>query len=136
MASPTWNKHHRAAWERLAVDAGDQLDLTTRILLVAQGRLARSGHAAFRRAEMSRLLGSVAPGTGELTPVHRNSIRKAIDKGIAVGVFASGSTSECIRIPHYLTTHDAGKDLDCPTCTRPKARNARPQRALAPPQDA
>ena len=93
----------------------------TRLFFLAMCRTGTDGHAGFDSGELGILLGT-NPSTGEVDPMDRQNVRRAIRRGIEQGVLAEQSGSRCLVLPAHLVSKGKGSGSRS-TCTKHPARS-------------
>lgn len=92
-----------------------------RILSAARSRLEFNGHAHFARQELRTILSSVDRQTGELTPLSKSALTRAVQHLTDGGLLADGSWSQCLRLPLFGVQNGTGRTKGRPTCPRAPA---------------
>lgn len=76
-----------------------RLPLITRIDYLVVARAKPGGHCQFGKDEVASKLLRLNRKTGELSRYTRQNLNAALREGVEIGLFAPGSTLECIVMP-------------------------------------
>lgn len=113
MNGPTWSRHYQHAW----LDRAGERSLPNwlRVACVAYGQHRANGHAMFRPGDLALILAHVDGDTGEVTPLDRRHLHRAIQKAVQYGWLANGSTARCLIVPAHAVTGGLGSaTAECP----------------------
>jgi hypothetical protein len=116
-----WAKHYQSAWHERTAD--DRLPLWLRVAFLAFGSHRANGHARFKAGEVGEIFGTVDPETGEIRPLDKHNIQRAIRSAVARGWLADGSSSLCLVVPAHAIAGGPGYESEkCPLHTRKTKR--------------
>lgn len=123
----TWGQHYQQPWREAAADR--ELPDWLRVASLAFGCHEANGHAVFGRGEIAGMLGPVDRDTGEIKPMDRANVRRAIRTAIQRGFLAEGSQSMCLIVPaHWIVGGVGNSTSDCPIHQRGASRRGRSAR--------
>jgi hypothetical protein len=126
-----WTRHYQCVWHERAGDA--RLPAWLRVAALAYGSHAANGHAQFKPGQVGLVLGSVDVVTGEVRPMDKGSVQRAIRTAIAYGWLGSQSGARCLVVPGHAVTGGLGgnPDDECPQHKRDsKGRHSVPTYGL------
>lgn len=116
-----WARHYQEDWSRRSGDA--RLPYWLRVAAAAYGSHEDNGHATFKRGELSLILASIDPKSGEI--IRYSNLNRAIEDAIAFGWLEPGSFWGCLIVPaHAIKKGQHGHSPTCPI----HARRSRPKR--------
>jgi len=98
----TWTAVSQAYDDATARNPALGTDL--RLVAAARSRMEYGGHAHFKRGELAVILSKAkADGVGGyvLEPLHRTTVKKAIDRMADAGLLVRGSWSEDLILPPF-----------------------------------
>lgn len=108
MSERPWSRHYHDAWLSRAGDP--RLPYWLRVTALAYGSHENNGHARFRRGEVGLILGSPNKTTGEIVPLHRSSVHRAIGEAVTYGWLEEGSFARCLIVPAHSIRRGSLKD--------------------------
>ncbi|GMA19899.1 hypothetical protein GCM10025862_19200 [Arsenicicoccus piscis] len=112
-----WARHQQVMWEERAGDRN--LPLWLRVASLAMGKHDDHGHAHFRRGQVALVLATVPPSGGEIAPLDRRQVHRAIFKAVEYGWLAPGSNTQCLRVPDGIVGGWPGSGrAGCPVTKR------------------
>ncbi len=122
-----WARHYQLAWQEHAGDP--RLPNWLRVAALAYGSHTANGHAVFKPGQIGLVLGHVNPNTGEVGPLDKGSVQRAIRTAVEYGWLRSGSGTRCLVVPGHAITGGLGNaDEECPQLR--KGRHSAPTRRL------
>jgi hypothetical protein len=108
-----WARHYQRVWHDRAGDP--RLPNWLRVAALAYGSHAANGHAVFKPGQISLVLGHVNSDTGEVRPLDKGSVQRAIRTAVEYGWLRSGSGTRCLVVPGHAITGGLGNaDDECP----------------------
>lgn len=117
MSANPWSRHYQLVWLERAGDP--DLPDWLRVACAAYGKHRANGHAIFRRGGLSLILGTVDGSTGEVRPLDRRHLYRAIQTAVKYGWLGSESTARCLVVPAHAVTGGLGNARDeCPQHAR------------------
>lgn len=118
----TWARHYQHVWQERAGDAS--LPYWLRVAALAYGSHKANGHATFKPGAIGLVLASVDTTTGELKPMHKANVQRAIRAAIEVGWLTPDSGSTCLVVPgHAIAGGKGNPRAECPQHKR-RARSS------------
>lgn len=126
----TWSRHYQNIWQERAGDPN--LPDWLRVACLAYGNHRANGHAMFGPGSIGLVLARVDPTSGEIKPLMRQNVQRAINKAIEYSWLGEGSTTRCLVVPAHHVSGGLGRPDDtCPQhAGRPTARPARELRLV------
>jgi hypothetical protein len=113
-----WARQYQQPWRERSED--ESLPLWLRVACVAFGWHEPNGHTPMKPGELAVKVGRVNRTTGEVKPVDKRNLQRAIKTAIDKAWISKASGSLCLVVPeHAVDTLLAGHDKPCP---RHKAR--------------
>lgn len=111
--SNAWARHYQSIWHERAGDR--TLPAWLRVACLAFGAHAANGHANFGAGQIGLVLGSVDQATGEIRPMDKHNVQRAITKAVQFGWLAESSGARCLVVPGHAITGGLGRaDAACP----------------------
>jgi hypothetical protein len=108
-----WARQYQQPWRERAED--ESLPLWLRVACVAFGYHEPNGHTPMKPGELAVKVGRVNTSTGEVRPVEKRNLQRAINAAIDKGWISKASGSLCLVVPeHAVDTLLAGYDRACP----------------------
>jgi len=112
-----WSRHFQNVWQERARDP--RLPAWLRVAALAFGSHAANGHAPFKPGEIALILARVDGETGEIVPMHKANVQRAITKAVESGWLVSNSGSTCLVVPGHAVAGGLGRaDAACPQSHR------------------
>jgi len=114
-----WARHYQHIWEERAADP--KLPNWLRVAALAYGRHSANGHAVIGRGRIALVLANVDTVTGEVTPLDRGSVQRAIRTAVKYGWLAPESNSACLVVPGHAISGGLGRPrASCPQHNKPR----------------
>src|ERR687889_983678 len=107
-----WAKHYQSTWHERSGDP--RLPAWLRVAALAYGAHAANGHAMFKPGQVGLVLGAVDHETGEVKPLHKGSVQRAIRTAVEYGWLAPGSGARCLVVPGHAIAGGLGGDANAP----------------------
>ena len=118
----TWSRHYQHVWQERAGDA--QMPYWLRVAALAYGSHRANGHARFKAGEIALVLGTVDTVTGEISPMDRANVQRAIRKATEFGWLTEASGSTCLVVPGHAIAGGKGNPFaPCPQHSRKADRS-------------
>jgi hypothetical protein len=113
-----WARHYQNVWGERAGDASYPMWL--RVASAAYGSHRANGHAQYARGALALVLGHVDKTTGEIVPLDRSNLRRAIQTAVEFGWLARQSTARCLVVPAHAIDGGLGGSphQECPQHSR------------------
>lgn len=113
MSINAWAKHYQTVWLERAGDP--ELPDWLRVACVAYGQHKANGHATFRRGQLALILARIDTATGEVLPLDRRNLYRAIQVAIQHGWLSATSSARCLVVPaHHVTGGLGNARAVCP----------------------
>lgn len=126
-----WARHYQAVWHERAGDP--RLPYWLRVAALAYGSHAANGHAPFKPGQVGLVLGRVDSTTGEVHPLEKGSVQRAIRAAAEYGWLAPQSGSTCLVVPSHAVVGGVGRaDVKCPVHSRRRSRSTADKSARTP----
>jgi hypothetical protein len=123
--SNPWARHYQSVWHERTADR--RIPLWLRVAFLAFGAHKANGHARFKPGEIGMIFGTVDTETGEIKPVDKANVQRAIRNATQAGWLAEGSSSLCLVVPAHAITGGLGFENEvCPLHERTAARRRKP----------
>src|SRR5690242_20337375 len=106
MSVNAWAKHYQTAWLEHAGDP--DLPDWLRVACAAYGQHKANGHATFRRGQLALILARIDTQTGEVVPLDRRNLHRAIQVAIQHGWLSIASSARCLVVPAHQVTGGLG----------------------------
>jgi hypothetical protein len=120
MTGNSWARHYQSVWQERA--GKEHLPDWLRVAAVAYGSHRANGHALFGRGELAVVLSHVNHTTGEVLPMDRSNLRRAIQAAVDNGWLGAASTTRCLVVPAHAVTGGMGNPREeCPQHRRARA---------------
>ena len=125
-----WGRHYQSVWHERSGDP--RLPHWLRVAALAYGSHRANGHAQFKAGQVGLVLGTVDAASGEVRPLDKGSVQRAIRTAVDYGWLAAGSGTRCLVVPgHAIAGGLGGADDDCPQHkAQAKSRHSAPTFAL------
>lgn len=108
-----WGRHYQTVWEERAGDP--RMPLWFRVIALAYGKHRANGHAMFKAGQVGLVLGRADPVTGELVPLDRGNVSRAIRTAVEYGLLDKSSGSRCLVVPGHAIEGGLGSPFEpCP----------------------
>lgn len=126
-----WAKHYQAVWHERTADR--RLPAWLRVAFLAYGAHKANGHAQFKPGDISLVLGSLNQTTGEIKPMDKHNVQRAISAAVESGWLSSGSSSLCLIVPAHAVQGGIGNaTAECPIHKRKSRKVSQPVTHLTP----
>lgn len=120
--------HYQSVWLERVADR--RFPAWARVAFLAFGSHKANGHARFKPGQVGLLLGAVNPDTGEVKPMDKHNVQRAIRVAIESGWLREGSSSLCLVVPaHAIRGGEGRAHAPCPLHETKAGRN-RPSRTV------
>ena len=121
MSTQPWARHFQRAWQERTADP--DLPLWLRLVSAAYGNHRANGHAVFARGDLAIALGHPDVTTGEIFPVDRSNLRRAIQVAVKHQWLSPQSTTRCLVVPAHAVSGGLGSPAqECPQHARARGR--------------
>jgi len=109
-----WAKHYQCVWHERAGDS--RLSAWLRVAALGYGSHAANGHANFKPGQIALVLGAVSAQTGEIRPMDKGSVQRAIRTAVEYGWLTDASGARCLVVPGHAVAGGLGgsADAECP----------------------
>lgn len=131
MSRNLWAAHYQTTWHERSGDP--RLPYWLRVAALAYGSHKANGHALFNAGQIALVLATADPETGEIKPLDKGSVQRAIRSAVDYGWLAADSCSRCLIVPgHAITMHYGNANAPCPQHDgpRPKVGTQCPPKSL------
>lgn len=113
----SWSRHYQDVWQERSGDR--RLPTWLRVTSLAYGSHSANGHAPFKAGEIALVLAVVDTETGEIAPMQKANVQRAINKAVEYGWLLPESGSTCLVVPGHAVAGGLGKpDAPCPQTHR------------------
>jgi hypothetical protein len=126
MTQNRFSMHLMTVWGERAGDP--RLPKWLRLASLAFSCHDMNGHAPFTPGEISLVLSSVDDQTGEILPMDKSNLQRALRKAIEFGWLTEASSTRCLVVPAHAI--EGGRphrsDRPCPFHTRKRSSRQKP----------